>query len=867
MASQTKKYIPLAESSLSPSALPFLPSAAREGSAWGKGSASPFGTCKFFAQNRCTKGSACPFPHTKDTRTIGTESTLPACQPAQLAPTRSHVQPGIDVREAPSSNPPTCKYFMKGSCGKGAACWFYHPPEGGATALPRSPVVTLEPANTHPEEERHHCDKPQGKPEAVTRTKLGCKVVYGPGAAVKSITTSFESTCIVLHNIPPRTTQTELISLGEPFGALKSVMLYPSQDSGTGLSARIDYLSTADAAHAVQEIAQAPSLRGASARLDLRAAESGTAVLRSTKVKLSWFAPSVIAWAHYGTLSKAKEEAVRLDGETFDGRTIRASFQTPSRRQRTSFSVEIKGLPLRASSEHLKRFCHASSVTIGDPSFDVDRSVVQLSTLLSNQGPLESFELMRTDTPIKKPKLVAFAQFYDPDAAEKAVTALHSTPQPFLRSSQIFLELIHSVKYMMPYAQFAVLRGDLEALRGALQSCKLRFHDTDEQGRAAERVCVRAYGPDAKALTRLKSELESIMRGHVVRDGDGEVLWHDYFSTALGRAFLDGISSKTQTFIRPDGRTRTVHAFGTQQGRAAAMESLLGKASLLEAEQHIINMDEDEATFRLLLHGGFSTLQASLGETIFLDVVKRRLVVRGEDSDVRAARMSILQLRTGEPIHNTAPSADTTCPICFCDVDDALTLPCGHVYCRPCLQHYLGSLAQSTAGGGPTTAECLAKRTPKAGSEDASDDCKCAVPLEVIRSLLSPGEEDWLLESTFLSHIHSRPQEFKYCPTADCQTVYRAAKEGTLLRCPSCLTRVCGFCHVEAHEGLTCAEYKDHASGGDDAFRRWAEAHGARPCPRCGAHLEKNGGCNHMTEVDSGGGVYAHMQREHGGFM
>ncbi|KAI9064073.1 hypothetical protein FKP32DRAFT_1625776 [Trametes sanguinea] len=904
IADEPKKSIPL-ESKLSPSAPSFRPSssASREEAGLSRGKASTFGPCKFFAQNRCTKGSECPFPHIKDFRTIGAEISSPATQPAQLrlARTHSRIQPPIEHNDITTSNPPPCKYFLKGSCQKGVTCSFYHP-AGRTTEVPGTPVVMSKPADPQAPQEpstaqppakreisaqqpenASHREQSLQEPGVVTRSKLGCKVMYGPGAAVESITTSFESTCIILHNVPPRTTQADLITLGEPFGELKSVMLYPSRDSTTEVSARIEYLSTDDAARAVQTIAKNASLRGANARLDLRAAESGTAVLRSTKVKLSWFAPSLIAWAHYRVLSKAKSEAARLDGTAFDGRTIRASFQTPSWRQTTSFSVEIKGLPLDASSDRLKRFCNASSVTIGEPSFTTNRSVDRLRALLSEKGPLESFELMHADVPANKPKLVAFAQFHDPDAAMKAVSELNSTRQPFLRSSQIFLELIHSVKYMMPYAQFSILRGNLEALRGALQSFKLRFHDKDEQGRAAERVCVRAYGSDAKALMRLKTELESIMRGHVVHDADGEVLWHEYFATTSGRAFLDAVSSTTQTFIRPDGRTRTVHVFGTQVGRAAAMASLLEQADQLEAEQHIIDLDEE--MFRRMLHGGFSTLQSSLGETIFLDVVKRRLIVRGDDLDVRGARSAVVQLRTEEPMQTAVTSpADTPCPICFCDVEDPLMLSCGHVYCRPCLQHYLGSLAQATAGGGSTTATCLAKGTVETAASDVGGDCKCAVPLEIVRSLLSPGEEERLLETTFLSHIHSRPQQFKYCPTADCQTVYRAAKEGTLLRCPSCLTRICAFCHVEAHEGLTCAEYKDHISGGDDSFRRWAEAHGARPCPGCGAHLEKNGGCNHMTcahcgahmcwvcmrvfqETDSGGGVYAHMQREHGGIM
>ncbi|EIW58614.1 uncharacterized protein TRAVEDRAFT_124663 [Trametes versicolor FP-101664 SS1] len=281
-----------------------------------------------------------------------------------------------------------------------------------------------------------------------------------------------------------------------------------------------------------------------------------------------------------------------------------------------------------------------------------------------------------------------------------------------------------------------------------------------------------------------------------------------------------------------------------------------------------------------MLHGGFHEIHASLAEKVFLDVVLRRLVVHGDDADVRAARTAVEQQQAGESIQRSSTD-DTPCPVCFCDVSEPLSLPCGHTYCRSCLQHYLGSLANATGGSGAISAACLAEVVRDDGT---ATPCRRGIPLDTIRDLLTPGEEERLLEATFLSHINSRAQEFKYCPTADCQTIYRASEENTVLRCPSCVARICASCHVEAHEGLSCAAYKDHASGGDESFERWRKEHDVRPCPGCGTGLEKNGGCNHMHcrqcgthlcwvcmkvfgDTDSGGGVYAHMRKAHGGIM
>ncbi|KAI0629286.1 hypothetical protein C8Q77DRAFT_317706 [Trametes polyzona] len=687
-------------------------------------------------------------------------------------------------------------------------------------------------------------------------------------------------------------TPAALVALAEKFGQLRSATLIPPHDAQALPSARIEYLVATDAAQAVRALTTDHALvhagRRASVRLELRGAESGTASLRSTKVRLSWFAPSLAAWAHYSTLSTAKKEAERLDGLAFNGRLIRASFQTPSWNQRTSFSVELKGLPLEVPAARVKAFCRASLVTMGRPSFVVGDAVRRLRTLLEGHGALESFDFTPPSAhtgqkqPKPNPKLVAFAQFADPDAAARAVAAMHGKGQAFLRGSPVFVELIHSVKYMLPRPQFAALHADIDALRDALETCRLRYYDTDERGAPTERVCVRAYGRDAKALGRLKRELEQMLRGDVVHDGEGRVAWHEHLATTPGKEFVNTLASDTQTFVRCDDRTRTVHLFGSQVARTAARARILAKLQDLVAEGHIIDLDEQ--ALRRILRGGFDEVQAvlvGLGGEVSFDITRRRLVVHGSDADVRAARAKVTRL-LGEvgPTREHDPSAtdsDIPCPICFCDVSDPLTLPCGHTYCRSCLQHYLTSLARPAGSGsaGAFAAGCLAEVARDDGTKGP---CAHGVPLATIRALLSPGDEERLFDAAFLAYIHGRASEFKYCPSADCPTVYRAGEADTVLRCPTCLERVCAFCHVEAHEGLSCAEYKDRASGGDESFQRWREEHDVRPCPACGTALEKSGGCNHMTcarcgahmcwvcmKVFDAAAVYGHMSREHGG--
>ncbi|KAH9935962.1 uncharacterized protein BXZ73DRAFT_100434 [Epithele typhae] len=263
---------------------------------------------------------------------------------------------------------------------------------------------------------------------------------------IESIVTSFESCVVLVHNLPASTSHSRLIALVERCGDLKTCILTPARDTHSRGSARIEYLNAFDASRAAAEIVDIAEPCHPTARLDLRARESGKAVLQSTKVKLSRYAPTRIAWTHYSSIARAKTEAARINGEPFDGHPVRASFQTPTRNQTRNFPVEIN---LDADAPHIQRF-----------------SQRRLHDLLARAGPLESFEPIEPSPQAhKKPsaKLVAFAQFADPAAAARAVANLHGTQQPFLRNSQVFLEPVHAVKYALPPAQYVALRAELDA--------------------------------------------------------------------------------------------------------------------------------------------------------------------------------------------------------------------------------------------------------------------------------------------------------------------------------------------------------------------------------------------------------------------
>lgn len=142
------------------------------------------------------------------------------------------------------------------------------------------------------------------------------------------------------------------------------------------------------------------------------------------------------------------------------------------------------------------------------------------------------------------------------------------------------------------------------------------------------------------------------------------------------------------------------------------------------------------------------------------------------------------------------------CPTCLCKLHRAVTITCGHSYCGGCL-----NLMLENPSSFPIT--CMV------------DSCACPVALSILRVRLAPQTLDRILEMAGQAYLRQRPDEFKCCPTPGCSHYYRPGPEGSTLRCKSCLTDICAACHVDAHEGLTCAERREVSDRVGRLFRNW----------------------------------------------
>ncbi|CAF3451598.1 unnamed protein product [Fusarium graminearum] len=217
-----------------------------------------------------------------------------------------------------------------------------------------------------------------------------------------------------------------------------------------------------------------------------------------------------------------------------------------------------------------------------------------------------------------------------------------------------------------------------------------------------------------------------------------------------------------------------------------------------------------------------------------------------------------------------AKNLETDCSVCFGEAEESLETSCGHIYCNIC---FVNMCQSGESSSGDFSIKCVG----------ASDACKKILPISEIQTLLLSETLENILDASFASFIRSHPTEFRYCPTPDCDQVYRVSspeKVPFMFTCSRCFTSTCTACNA-SHPGISCSKNKGSNSDDIEKLMKAKKDLGVKDCPKCTTAIQKSEGCNHMTcfacrthicwvclatfaqDTD----CYAHMRRLHGGIM
>lgn len=854
--------------------------------------------CKFFALGTCARGADCTYSHDKPTTKLRADARN--FQPSQNLHTFS--AEAISLRADPPRTP--CRYFISGTCKRGDYCLYEHAAVPGPNFEPRRPQAfiqqskasdhqtPLDPAPFPSAANATHSTTPlahvinEGTATSLgeSRSINGMNAKFGPGAKVSTLDFASEYSAARVSGLPfdcglERVPEI-LAALGQPV-PLSCIQKKASSEPRDAVFVvkvkdRRYAQSLVSSVNQGLETINLPKIDVSLVQLN-NASEASTNRLQMNSVICSWYKPSRVAWLHYEKLgtARAAEQWIQKHSVTVSGRKLQPKLQVPRDRfggyNATIYSVQLGNVDATATEAMIERrmalHLKPTKVVLGKESYVSLPSEPQSSVqaLLRQIGTVESWEASSVVSPTQ---VKATARFNNSEDARMAVKKLDGKTLSILGNSKLFVRPLVSLKFNVLIDMYNAIQGDFDDLKSQIwDSGHVHFKAYPATDSSQKTVVVRLYGEDAKPVAKAKSALEKILAGSAAK---GEVrIWNDFFATSAGFSYLKEISRKHMGFIYRDMRKHQLSLYGSAKSKDGMQTALSEKLGDLSRSTHIIPLSAED--LKNALEGGFRRIITRLGkQKASLDVTRRpqTITVIGSENDLALAR-SLLYENNATDVDNLELSGPTNapdCAVCWTEAEDPFQTRCGHHYCSSC---FAGQCASANECDIPI--HCLGD----------SGDCSEILDLSELKSVLTPPAFEKLLEDSLATHVRTHPKLFQYCPTPDCQQVYRVSTDGSVVDCPACLTPICTSCQTISHDDLTCAEYKDLASEGSKAFNKWKSENDVRDCPSCKASIEKAYGCNHMEcrncnthicwfcmeNFAQGPECYGHMKKVHGSFQ
>ncbi|XP_078618515.1 uncharacterized protein LOC144886044 [Branchiostoma floridae x Branchiostoma japonicum] len=405
-----------------------------------------------------------------------------------------------------------------------------------------------------------------------------------------------------------------------------------------------------------------------------------------------------------------------------------------------------------------------------------------------------------------------------------------------------------------------------------------------KRAKSGKSVYFNLSGSDVEEVARAKSRLHDVMRPETVAHEDPTVTCRLF--DKLGLAFIQTVRNRVRgVHIDADRRTFTVGLYGKDEPRQEAKRLISDYLDSLAVhtprEIPLAGNGRPAGVMKALLNKYGLNLDGLKDVTgareIRLDMRKHLLIVQESDETfnkvkegVDAIAKEILE-RKGESCQRETEDDSKDCGICSCSLDDKdyRLQCCGHRYCYECVKHQLTS----------------AIRSQEFPIRCATDGCSRDFFLRDLRLLLNQADFRQLVTGSLNAFVNKSGGRYRPCPTPDCLTVYRSVTEdegeGHVFQCCVCDKRLCTRCHVDMHDGMSCATWQIFKGDPDDTLRDWMkDKTDVKHCPKCNWVIEKNEGCNHMTckcgahicwiclkTFDDGGDCYSHTVRCTGNFQ
>lgn len=723
----------------------------------------------------------------------------------------------------------------------------YTPQQMIARDSPTSPHDTLSPQPPHPS------SSPRKPGELEQFVADGTKVTLSGGFSISKIVTRLESLWFTIENAPMATERAAIERIVSPFGEVKNVRL--RSDNPALRAIQVQMATYREAVSAINGL-DGREIFGNRLAVQLSLDKGfSKRMLRDTCVRVHWPVPCKTGYAGYSTINAAQKAVSKADGYTARNHWITASIYEGIPIV-GAHNVRFTGLPADVEAKFLGKFGPMEGTMFERPNYQAPEfGVPAVRRTLESFGKITEFHV--NPPPYREGVVRAWCHFESPDVAG-AACELHRVKQRSLGMEKISVLRALSVLEPVLRENFDLVEQDLHLLRQNVQNhirgAHLNILSHNEGGSPA----IRLVADDSKTLARLRVELSEILAGEILKE-NGQQVWDDFLRGEDGSRFLDDLRARNSGVkISVNFFRRCIRLLGTAERREPVAAAILSKLSSLR--QHKVRFIPLGGKLMGVFFGPeFMAAQQRYGvENIKLDFQGRVLRVRGPETLYEEVQQLVHAVESRQV---AKPNIDH-CPVCFDPPVTPIYTNCGHKWCKSCLVAYLSA----ASGTRSFPISCLGNQGK----------CTTLIPIWLARKVLSPTNFDALVLAAFHAHVQARPYEYHYCPTPDCPQAYPTGPRGAIVSCPSCLARICPWCHVEYHEGVTCADRED---GGDRLFQEWMRTHDVKKCPGCAAPIERAEGCNHMTctrchthtcwvclqTFPQGQGIYDHMREFHGG--
>lgn len=688
-------------------------------------------------------------------------------------------------------------------------------------------------------------------------------VTFGPGLNISTIKNSTSSPVIAVHNLAQSTQKEDLIAL-----------LFSFKDDIDHNAIRI--VKTAEVVYATVDLGDSTTADTVVKALNGLSYEEGTLSVKllqekgllssasqnTTRMSCKWFAPATTAYANFGSYAGA-QAAAGGERKMIRGRLVECKHQRPGIRQTPS--VRIEGLDPRTTVEDIKRVLECNSVKISKPSYSIseEEAATRVRSLFDQKKQIEGFDIVSEPNARKTRAII---QFRTEEDARVSFKAFNGQKQEFLGNSPLDLGLIFSVKFKILAEIYRAVASELKQIsrRGEERFVKVRIFDGDNY----PSVTIKVHGPERGPVASTKAVIQKVIRGEIGCDEKGGVLWDPFLNTPEGMELIRDTISSTGAHIYSDQRKRQLSLYGSPAACTEARTKLIAEIKRINGETREIQLGA--LSLRKAMRGGLRAKLNQLGYQRFLiDNTRKCILFQGTSAEATLVEQCLSKIleKQGE-----APKNDgENCLFCMEEPEDPRTAPCGHRYCRACLERYLRSAIDINADTQKFPLKCFGKQNAPA--------CATELPIPFIEKVgLSKADMDKLFAAAFDEYIQLHIKDYRYCSTPGCCGVYPTTATGEVVTCSECFVGICTTCHVEAHDGQTCAEKQRSDPGeGEILFEEWKKETDARACPHCNIHIVKNGGCNHIMCVGCKShicwfcmkvvknGIYEHMADQHGG--